>query len=116
MKRMSVPAVALLALVLLAASPNKAKVHGYDLTGTITGIDQSKKTLIVQNAAGKQTKLSWTNATKVMGGPLAIGQSVTLRYLDKDGKHIVASVRVGHPETPTAGVAPSPTAKPTGTS
>jgi hypothetical protein len=111
---MSVPAAALLAVGLLAATPNKAKVHGYDLTGTIKGIDQSKKTLTVENASGKQTKLSWTNATKVMGGPLAIGQSVTLRYLDKDGKHIVASVRVGHPETPTAAVAPSPTAKPVG--
>jgi hypothetical protein len=113
MSRSRLPAVALLACLLLAATSNKAKVHGYDLTGTITGLDQSKKTLIVQNAEGKQTKLSWTNATKVVGGPLALGQSVTLRYLDKDGKHIVASIRVGHAETPTVGVALAPTAKPT---
>src|SRR5262249_36371663 len=107
------PALALAASVLFAATPNKAKVHGYDLTGTIAGLDQSKKTLVVESSAGKQTKLSWTDATKIMGGPLAVGQSVTLRYLAKDGKHIVASIRVGRPETPTASVALSPTARPT---
>src|SRR5262249_23409417 len=78
-----IPALPLAASVLFAATPNKAKVHGYDLTGTIAGLDQSKKTLVVESSAGKQTKLSWTDATKIMGGPLAVGQSVTLRYLDK---------------------------------
>jgi hypothetical protein len=115
MRQSRFSAVALLAGLLLAATPNKAKVHGLDLTGTIAGLDQSKKTLVVQSAAGKQTKLAWTNATTIVGGPLALGQTVTLRYLDKDGKHIVASIRVGHMETPTAGVALSPTARPTAT-
>jgi len=106
------PAVILLAAV--AATPSKAKVHGYDLSGTITGLDNGKKTIVVQTSSGKTTKLSWTNATTIAGGPLTVGQSVALRYLDKDGKHIVTSIRVGKGDkTPTVSAAVSPTAVPT---
>ena len=104
---------ALAVIASLAATPNKAKVHGFDLSGTVTGMDQSRKTLIVQTAFGKQTKLTWTNATTIVGGPLTLGQTVTLRYLDKDGRHIVTSIRVGRGDkTPTALATPSPTSKP----
>jgi len=107
-------AILVLLLAALAAAPNKAKVHGFDLSGTVAGLDQSRKTLVVQSPTGKQTKLVWTNATTIAGGPLAVGQMVALRYLDKDGKHIVTSIRVGRGDrTPTAAAAPSPIAKPT---
>jgi hypothetical protein len=104
---------ALAVIASLSATPNKAKVHGFDLSGTVIGMDQSRKTLIVQTPFGKQTKLTWTAATTIVGSPLAVGQTVTLRYLDKDGKHIVTSIRVGRGDkTPTALAVPSPTAKP----
>jgi hypothetical protein len=106
-------AIVVLLLVALAAAPNKAKVHGFDLSGTVAGLDQSRKTLVVQSPSGKQTKLFWTNATTIAGGPLAVGQMVALRYLDKDGKHIVTSIRVGRSDRTTVAAAPSPTAKPT---
>ena len=114
MRGVRILGAAAIVLAAVAATPNKAKVHGYDLSGTITGLDNGKKTLVVQSSSGKTTKLSWTNATTVAGGPLAVGQSVALRYLDKDGKHIVTSIRVGRGDkTPTASAAFSPTAVPT---
>ncbi|HYR46075.1 MAG TPA: hypothetical protein VER78_03630, partial [Thermoanaerobaculia bacterium] len=80
-------------------------------------VDEEKKTLVVTGGNGKATTLSWTAATRIIGGPLKAGQPVTLRYLDKDGKHIVTSVRVGPPATKTAAPAapatpvPSPSAR-----
>lgn len=106
-------AALLLAAALSAAEPSKAKVHGLSLTGTISSVDEDKKTLVVIGGKGKTTTLSWTGATKVLGGPLRAGQPVTLRYLDKDGKHIVTSARVGPPATPRpAGPTPAPTQSP----
>jgi hypothetical protein len=114
MRRIRVLGAAVILLAAVAATPNKAKVHGFDLSGTITGLDNGKKTLVVQTSSGKTTKLSWTNATTIAGGPLTVGQSVALRYLDKDGKHIVTSIRVGKGEkAPTVAAAVSPTAVPT---
>jgi len=115
MRRVRIVGAALFVLAAVAATPNKAKVHGYDLSGTITGLDNGKKTLTVQTSSGKTTRLSWTNATTIAGGPFAVGQPVALRYLDKDGKHIVTSIRVGRTDrTPIAAAATlSPTAVPT---
>ncbi len=103
-----------LALPLLAASqptPSKAKVHGFSLAGTVASLDEAKKTLVVRGAAGKETKLTWTDATRVLGGKLAAGQAVTLRYLDRDGKHIATSIRISPPQTTaTPAIALTPTA------
>jgi hypothetical protein len=91
--------VSLLAVALAAPlsgdSPNKAKTHGYALSGMITSVDEGHKTFVVKNAAGKSTSLVWTAATTVVGGQLKAGANVTLRYLNKDGKHIATSVSVG---------------------
>jgi hypothetical protein len=109
--------IVVLAAASLAATPSKAKVHGFDLSGTIAGLDPSRKAMVVQTVSGKQTKLVWTNATMIVGGPLAVGQKVRLRYLDKDSMHIVTSIHVSSPEkTPTAVATPLPTANPAGSS
>jgi len=107
--------VSVLAMALTAAlsgdSPNKAKTHGYALSGTIASVDESRKTFVVKNAAGKDTALVWTAATTVMGGQLKAGQRATLRYLNKDGKHIATSVRIGEPAAPKT-PPPSPAVTP----
>jgi hypothetical protein len=91
------------------AAPSKAKVHGFSLSGTVVRIDAGKKTLAVRNAAGKETTLAWTNATSVFGGTLAVGQAVTLKYLDRDGKHIATSIHIG-PASAASAPKPTPTA------
>ena len=63
--------VSVLAMVLAAAlsgdSPNKAKTHGYGLSGTVASVDESRKTFVVKNAAGKDTTLLWTSSTTIVG-------------------------------------------------
>jgi hypothetical protein len=99
--------VSLLAMALAvslsgAPAPNKAKTHGYALSGTVSSVDESRKSFAVRNAAGKETRLVWTDATTVVGGKVKAGARVTLRYLDKDGKHIATSVVIGDPTAPKA--------------
>ncbi len=91
----------ILSAALPAASPNKARVHGYPLSGTVTSVDQSRKTFAVRSSAGKTTTLVWTPATTMAGGELKVGEKVTLRYLDRNGKHIATSVVIGEPSAPT---------------
>ncbi|HXM76260.1 MAG TPA: hypothetical protein VN971_05770 [Thermoanaerobaculia bacterium] len=75
----------------------KAKAHGIALSGRISRVDPVKKIFGVRDAAGLEIPLSWTAATKVTGGELKVGETVTLRYLDKDAKHIATSIHVGSP-------------------
>jgi hypothetical protein len=91
-----------------APAPNKARTHGYALSGTVSNVDEGRKSFAVRNAAGKETRLFWTNATTVSGGKVTAGARVTLRYLDKDGKHIATSVVIGEP-TPTNTTVPAAT-------
>lgn len=105
-----------LSTALPAASPSKARVHGYPLSGTVTSVDQSQKTFAVRSSTGKTTTLVWTPATTMAGGDLKVGEKVTLRYLDKDGKHIATSVVIGEPSSrkappATPPLSPSPAPK-----
>jgi hypothetical protein len=86
-------AVGLVATV-AASEPSKAKVHGYALSGTIVAVDEAGKTFDVKSSPKREMRLSWTTATVVLGGSLAVGQKVTLRYLDKDQKHIATSIKI----------------------
>lgn len=108
--------VSLLAMALAvslsgAPAPNKAKTHGYALSGTVSSVDESRKSFAVKNSAGKETRLIWTDATTFVGGKVKAGARVTLRYLDKDGKHIATSVVIGDP-TPAKTAVPGPVATP----
>ncbi len=110
-----VPAAACLFATVLAvgaAAPSKARVHGFPLSGTIARLDEVHKTLVVRGASGKETTLSWTDATSVFGGKLAAGQSVTLRYLDREGKHIATSIRISPPAVSRPAATPAPTPSP----
>ncbi|HKA37539.1 MAG TPA: hypothetical protein VKH43_12015 [Thermoanaerobaculia bacterium] len=92
--------VSLLALALAGPTPDppaKPKTHGYALSGTVGSVDEAHKTFVVKNYAGKETTLVWTSATSVVGGKLKTGEKVTLRYMDKDGKHIATTVSIGEP-------------------
>ena len=89
--------LALVAPLSSEPQPNKVKIHGIPLTGMVSSVDESRKSFGVKNSAGKETRLVWTDATTVMGGKVRPGARVTLRYLDKDGKHIATSIVIGDP-------------------
>jgi hypothetical protein len=106
----SVLGLALVASLSSEPLPTRVKAHGIALTGTVSSVDDSHKSFAVRNSAGKETRLVWTDATKVVGGKVSAGAKVTLRYLDKDGKHIATSVVIGEPgaaRTPAPGPAPT---------
>jgi len=92
----------------------RARAHGIALSGRVSGLDPAKKTLSVRDAAGHETSLVWTAATKISGGDLKVGETVTLRYLDKDTRHIATTIRISAPSPPSAGgsAAPSGAAAP----
>jgi hypothetical protein len=87
-------------------TPNKAKVHGVALSGRVSRVDRAKLTFAVRDESGREVALSWTAATKITGGELKAGEPVTLRYLDKDSKHIATTIRVG-PPAPAKSPAPA---------
>jgi len=100
----------LLAAGLASAEPaTSSKSHARTLTGTIASVDASQKTLAVRDAQGKETRLVWTGATRVTGGTLQAGRSVTVRWMAHDGKKVATVVKVHaeEAETTAAGAAPS---------
>src|SRR5438105_847906 len=107
-------ALAALPLALLspeAKAPEKAKTHGYALSGTVARVDAAAKTFVVRGAGGRETALVRTDATKVRGGVLKVGDRVAVRWLERDGKKVATSVRIEPPAvasaTPTPQVAPA---------
>jgi hypothetical protein len=98
---------------LSGAGPSRVKAHGIALSGTVSSVDFAAKAFAVRDSAGKNTSLVWTDATKVTGGTLKVGEKVTLRYLVKDRKNIATSVKIAVPlpqQTPASPVAPAVTA------
>jgi hypothetical protein len=90
----------------------KPRSHGNALSGTVARVDEAKKLLVVR-AGSRETSLVMTPATSIHGGPLAGGQRVAVRWLEKDGKKVATSVRVEPPAvagtaTPTAVVGGEP--------
>jgi hypothetical protein len=77
------------------SAPSKAKVHGISLSGRVSRVDAAAMTFSVVDSSGREVTVAWTAATKVTGGEVKPGEMVTLRYLDKDKKHIATTIRVG---------------------
>jgi hypothetical protein len=99
-----------------ATATPRAKVHGVAVSGRVSKVDGGAKTFSVRETSGREVALAWTSATKITGGDLKVGELVTLRYLDKDRKHIATTIHVGpippakaRPATPS--VSPSPAAR-----
>ena len=106
MRRLLPLALLLCGLAAPAASSEKARSHGYGLSGTITRVDEAAKTFVVRTAAGKETALVRTTATKVNAEAIKAGDRVAVRWLERDGKKIATSIRIEPPAvaaaTPTA--------------
>ncbi len=98
--------IALLLCGLAAAAPGaateKQRSHGYGVSGTITRVDEARKTFVVKTAAGKETALVRTAATRVNGETLKAGDRVAVRWLERDGKKIATSIRIEPPAVAAA--------------
>ncbi len=69
-------------------------------------MDVAANTFVVKTAAGKETLLARTAATKVNGAAPKVGDRVAVRWLLHEGKKVATSIRVEPPAvagaTPTA--------------
>ncbi len=92
--RMRLLAAVLCAAVLGAAAPEKTKVHGYTVTGTVARMDTTAKTFVVRAASGKETTLVRTTATRLTGDALKVGDRVSVRWLEREGKKVATSIRI----------------------
>ncbi|PYQ30000.1 MAG: hypothetical protein DMF56_09750 [Acidobacteria bacterium] len=74
-------------------APAAAKSHGKSVHGTVAKLDEGAKTFDV-NAGKKSTMVQWNDATKVTGGTLKDGETVTVKYMVHDGKNVATSVMI----------------------
>lgn len=72
-------------------------VDGTGVSGTITKVDMTAKSMVVKTADGKDTTIYWNDATKVQGTPKE-GEMVHVKTMDKDGKAWATWVHVGKME------------------
>ena len=89
----------------------KSKAHGMTVNGRISRIEPARRSFSVRDPAGKETSLSWTAATRIAGGELKTGGAVTVRYLDKDSKHIATYIQINDGKPPMPSSAPLPVAQ-----
>jgi len=97
--RKSTAAGALLLVLTLgtasAASPTSADKM-QTLTGTVSKLQASDRTLVVTQAEGSAIQFVWTSDTKI-NGTLSQGARVTVRYTTlTDGQNLAHQISVGH--------------------
>jgi hypothetical protein len=108
MRKIACLAVALCALLAApaGAEPEKAKGHGYSVSGTVVRVDEKAKTFTVLSAGTREVTLVRTSATRISGAKLQAGERVTVRWIDRNGKKTATAVRIDPPvvasATPTA--------------
>ena len=94
MLRKTLAASVVLALCLCAVAVAGGDQAG-KIQGTITKVDMDQKTLVVKDSNGQEKTFYWDSATKVSGGDLKEGATVTLSATDQQGKMVASSIQVG---------------------
>lgn len=81
------------AIGVMSAASSKS-VHAMTMSGTVSAVDQKAKTFSLKDDNGKLTAITWTAATRVMGGALKDGDRVSVSVFPKDGKNVATSIRI----------------------
>ena len=79
--------------------------HGHQFVGTIGAFDDAAKTLTIKDSKGKDHQFVLTTAT-VVTGTEKVGEHAVVRYMVKDGKNVVTSIKIGAPAPAAAKLAP----------
>ena len=97
--RITIVSLAILLVVssVFAATTKAPPSHGKSVRGTLQKLDEPAKTFTVKARVGR-TNLSWNDATKVTGGSLKDGETVTVRYMVHGGKNVATSVMIIPPK------------------
>jgi hypothetical protein len=94
-KVLALSVAAVLCLAVVAYAGDDKMGGGKSQEGTITKVDMAGKSMVVKDAAGKETTYYWNDSTKVEGGDLKEGQMVHVKAMEKDGKMWASWVHVG---------------------
>jgi hypothetical protein len=72
------------------------------ITGTVTRIDSSAKSMSVKDASGSELTVSWDNATKLDSGLPQEGSTVTVTFDGKDQgtRPVAKAIAVQQPKKP----------------
>ena len=84
----------LLCLSAIALAGDKTTVADKTIQGTITKVDTAGKMLTVKDTSGNETTVAWNDSTRISGGELAEGATVTLPVSDKGGSPTATTIQV----------------------
>jgi hypothetical protein len=96
MRKIPCLAVALCALLAApaGAEAEKARSHGYSVSGTVIRVDTKAKTFTVVSGDAREIVLVRTSATRVSGSKLQAGERVTVRWIDRNGRKTATAIRI----------------------
>jgi hypothetical protein len=90
MKRIAAFSV-ILVLVVSGTALGMGKAH----QATITMVHSDQNMMMVKDKDGKESEIYWTKSTKLLGKPMAEGETVHYKAKMKDGKLTASWVHVG---------------------
>lgn len=77
-----------------ASEPAPSSEQAQSVSGTISSLDNDQKMLVLRDDSGKEITVYWNDATRVSGGDLKEGASVSLQTTDQGGKTFATSIEV----------------------
>ncbi len=87
-------AIALVCLATLAvAAPDPSRSESKTISGVISHVDMTAKSLVVKDSSGNEVTVFWNDATRV-SGDLREGSNVRVETKDQDGKTWATSIDV----------------------
>jgi Cu/Ag efflux protein CusF len=62
--------------------------------GTIAQVDNSQKFFVIKDDAGQQLTVYWNDSTRISGGDLKEGASVSVQTTEQDGKTLATMIQI----------------------
>ena len=82
-----------------ARQSSSQQMQAATLKGTVSSVDQSGKSFVIKDEAGKETTVYWDSSTK-MSGDLKPGSMVTIQTTDSGGKVMATSISTASAKKP----------------
>jgi hypothetical protein len=87
--------IAALSVILVLTLSGSTLAMGKTHEATITMVHSDQNMMMVKDKSGKETEVYWTASTKLLGKPMAEGETVHYKAKMKDGKLTAYWVHVG---------------------
>ena len=87
--------IATLSMVLALCLSTSAFAMGKIHEATITAVHSDMNMMMVKDKSGQESEVTWTKSTKVLGKPMAAGETVHYKANMKKGKLVAYWTHVG---------------------